>query len=157
MELVRGGMKNPLTTEWVTSAAMGGTGTAENASDTMVLNMDDLPSICRIGIEVEFNINKIAGTGFPQAVPQVSSIYLDALNTTRIYSNPGYRAWIAVYGGATGTTKKRRFYYFPPVMQTIPNSTLGEYIETRVYAKGTAADTQWTITGIQSRLIYIPL
>ena len=142
--------KAPIATDWVTAADIGGTGTAavESAGMTLLIPTDGMMDWC---IEIQYNEMRVGGSGntisYGKILPlQVANVAAEGPAVTF------YSASTAAAG-----TSRQRIIRVKPMAFGARNAYDASHLFVSVLSRGSAADTQFSITGIKSRIIYAPL
>lgn len=140
-------------TDWVTVANIGATGTLETSSADIVLNISLLPYYSDLKIQWEYTIQTTGGTG--QASGWLAYQYYDPLAFGARGALSALKYTPAVQSAATARTRKGMLN--PIIAQAGSGTTANDIIKIKVEGKGSAADTEWAITDIKCRLVYLPL
>lgn len=152
-KIIRGGMKAPIATDWVAVADLTGTGEAILASANIIIPFNTLPSLFSAKIEIRFTHRRVSGTGSVYTWSSLSSI----VRYANIPTNDVGASWYTSREYVVGTPRTRRILLDMPVLLHVAGINLDDSIYAIVHAAGSAADTEISVTGIQGRLIYVPL
>jgi hypothetical protein len=156
MEFIRGGMKAPIATDWVSVADIGGgdgstTGETIVSSAVIAINQPKVTASSWV-IETQFDHIRTAGSGNNQAWVQYEGNAQDVLSTSGTIAISRYSpVFIAI------NFSRSRIVLWKPPLFPFSSFTNNEQLRLFVLGKGTVADNVWTITNIRSRLLYVPL
>lgn len=151
MEIIRGGMKAPVVGDWVSVASISGTGTVAVASAGLVLAIPQ--SVIDYCIEIEFSVQRTAGSGDARGYVFITSYQGDITASEGIIAPPFYTGYVQ----ADGTVRSKKIKLRPSVLNPVHTATRDSEIVGFVRGVGSAADTAFAITSIQARLNYTPL
>lgn len=149
--------RRPVTTEWLTAPNIARNdvdGTVIVESAAMELVVATLPPFWELAIEVQYSHGRTGGTGavYTWAKAGLSQLALalgDGMAPAMLYFG---------YTGVGGTAIARRTLVKPLAGYTDGGVTANtDRLLVSVRARGVAAATEWAVTGIKSRLIYVPL
>lgn len=149
MELIRGGMKAPIASGWVTTAGITGTGTGVVYSTTISVMLPDV-DFYEAHVEVRFSHQRVNGTGFVNSWVRDSAGYFGA---TTENAPALLRYTTRVYRAAGSIERVVKL----PIFSTIGSSDTSPAYRLGVGSVGTAAGTEWEVTDIKARIIYVPL
>lgn len=137
---------------WVTTANIGNTGTGVVASASMAMLVP--ANAIKVLVETTFTLTLVSGTGSANALTLLQ--YTDTRHGTADF--PGETAGMYSKFVLTATSgNKRIINETAPVMAESNSNTESGYLITRLRGRGTAADSAWTATNIQTRLVYLPI
>ena len=156
MELIRGGMKAPVATDWVSVADISGTGTAQADSAAIVIALNTLPDYSDILIDVEFKHRRIAGSGFNNA----SILYTMQTVDATVFANTQINHVVRCVNSTTSLItrqRKLRTNYDVAYGAAYVSSGGQDSVALKLCGQGSAVDTEWEITDIKARVIYTPL
>ena len=156
MELIRGGMKNALTTDWVTTSTATGVGTAVVYTGYQYVEYPTF-DVIDFAIHLEVYLEITAGTGDVQAQPM---FYNTSHYSAKAASQAQDGTWVAgrVKGNfeTSGTSIVRPFIVKLPLHHDVRGSWVGNQLRVRLSAWGTAVDTGVSAY-MKARLLYVPI
>ena len=156
--IIRAPLPRAVAGDWVTAADISGgngvaTGTTIVESAAMVVTIPASPEGILFWLEVEFAQRRVSGglwCGAWVKVPNWAPLVAGADDTD---AADFYTARLI---NSTTDAVTRRVRINPDVMQS-RSAASALRIDAAVRAKGGQGDTVWAVTGIRSRLVYIPL
>lgn len=151
MELVKSSASKWVIGDWVTVADVSGTGTTETGSDNIYVQIPDV-DMCDWMLEVERTVQRTSGTGIPKSYVQLYQYQGDGTATAKADAPYFFTGYVA--GDDNGILNRLRLK--PGVLQSY-SVQLTSRLCLKVYGIGTAADTEYSITGIRARLCYLPM
>jgi hypothetical protein len=150
MEIIRGGMKAPVAMDWVTTADISGTGTGIVTSADMDIDLPE--NMVDWTIEIRFTLSRTGGSGLAQGWGRIQNYQGDI---TAAQAGGGAHFYTTMTQ-ATDISLSKAVRLRSSVLATrttITNDQIGINLEGR----GSAADSEWSITNIMARLIYVSL
>lgn len=143
-------VKAPVVTDWVTVADI--TGTGKSIVESASINLPHPSnSFFDLKIEVKFNHERTAGTGFCRTwVKLMTPGHL--LTTTD--GDPGGTYYTS--RTTTDSVRKRKVLISRSVIQS-RDGAVDDMSSIVIRAVGTEEDTAFTVSSIRARLIYVPL
>lgn len=156
MQIVRGGMKAPIATGWVTVADISGTGTAVVTSGLLSINTGTLPALVDIVVEVEYTQTcAVADVGFSTVIFYHGGTPIYSMTASNI--TPAQTTTMLLSKSA-GSVARRVMYRYPVMLCGLGNiGSSANQFRAVVTSYGSVATTEHGCTGIQMRLIYTPL
>ena len=156
MELIRGGMKNALTTDWVTTSTATGTGTTQLYTGYQYVEYPTF-DVIDFAIQLEVYLEITGGTGDFQAQPM---FYNTSHYSEKAASQAQDGTWQSGYVqgnfDVSGTSIVRPFIVKLPLHHDFRGSWLGNQLRVRLRAWGTAVDTGVSAY-MKARLLYVPI
>lgn len=151
MKIIRTVVNNWVATDWVeASADLSGTGTDVAVSSYMQISLPDV-SMVDWCLEVERTVQRTGGTGVAVSTIKIAGFQGDVTSTDGADAASFYAGQVK----GNDTARMKRSLFRSSVLQPSTYeglSALGVYVR----GNGSAADTQWAVTGIRCRLLYVP-
>ena len=161
MELVRGGMKAPIATAWVSVADIGGgdgatTGQTIVTSSHMNLIFSDIPSMAfQPLVELTFT-HRLVSSGGVRTWFRINGQNLHE-NLTITDNSVAFGHYTRRAGATDVTGIVRRIFVVPLTLMTTISNTGSDRFSINCRANGSADNTVWEVKDIAVRLIYVPL
>lgn len=144
--------KAAVATEWVTTANISGTGTANVEAAVMLLPIPNVPMI-DWAIELYHTVNRTAGTNSAQ-----SYFRLDGFQGDATVSAGATVSFYTSMASATGTANVVKHYLLKPsVLSDGATTANANNLYIRTIGKANNADTSFEVKDIKARLIYVPV
>ena len=155
MDIIRGDSSGWIATDWVTAADTTGTGTTVEVSAAMYILMPDITMLDWV-VEIERTQVVTAGTGYGRSYVRLLDCQGDITVVGGSAPVPFYSSYVSV----STVAYKRRTLIKPSVLQSA-SSEVTSRLSVYVHGVGTAAGpepaaTEWSMTEIRARLIYLP-
>ncbi len=160
MKLIRGGMKAPITTSWVSVADIsGGDGVSggDNVVESAVMGqtLSTLPDIVALAIEVQLSPVRTNATGGVSAWVRLE-VY-DPQDFAVASGDAQTDTFTGFVSRVASAAVVRRVVIEPGIIQSVGNIATVDALRVYVRTVGSLAGTTFTTSNIRSRLIYTPL
>lgn len=141
-----------LALDWVTAADITGTGTTIVDSTSMALYHNVLPDFTDLIIEAKFDLLRTAGLGTLEAWFKIERVDMFA---TVADANGSSDKYTPILHGITAVT--RRVLLKPTIIMGQAIISLNDMYRLTARARGSEASTEWSVSNIKARLLYLPL
>lgn len=151
MEIRRGEPLVPVATPWFTTADIGGTGVGQVLSGSMDIGWSNIPeNVSDLALELRCSAQVLSGTGFASVWFILYGLTRTLATAADIGTSEFSRRMIA-----DGTVREMRMI-IPGISAANGYHSVLSGFAVRAQGRGTAADTEWAMTGIKVRVIYTP-
>lgn len=135
-------------------AGDAGAGDTIQLSSFMDINTSKLPAIALATLHVEFTQQRTsAGEGVVN-----SWVFLQGITMYEsVQQGAGVAPYVTGYVSAASTARLRRIFIAIPCLQTTGGFGTADTIKVRVGAQGDGDTVEWIVSGIKSRLLYLPV